>query len=69
MDHFGMDKLEVRRETLCLKFALKTYRKPKFTKWFAPNTSKVNTTSIQLPLKEIRFRKSRFNNPPIPYLT
>ena len=69
LDHFGMDKLEVRRETLCLKFALKAYRNPKFTKWFAPNTPEVNTRSIQLPLKEIRFRTSRFKSSPIPYLT
>ena len=69
LDSFVMDNLKARRETLCLKFALKTYRNPKFTKWFAPNTPEVNTRSIQLPLKKIRLRPSRFNNSPIPYLT
>ena len=69
LDHFGMTKLVVRREALCLKFAVKAYINPKFSKWFAPNTSEVNTRSIKLPLKEIRFRTRRFKNSPLPYLT
>ena len=69
LEHFGMQTLRVRREALCLKFAQKAYRNPKFTTWFAPNQSEVNTRSIKLPLKEVKTRTKRYKNSPIPYLT
>ena len=45
LDHFGIEKLSVRRELLCVKFAVKAYKNPKFSKWFVPNISEVNTRS------------------------
>ena len=69
LDHFGIEKLLVRREALCLKFAVKAYKNPKFSKWLAPNISEVYTRSSKLPLKEIRFRTKIFQNSPLPYLT
>ena len=65
---FWMKTLMERRKALCLRFALKAYRNPKFTSWFAPNYSEVNTRSEKLPLKEVRIRTKRFKNSPIPYL-
>ena len=51
------------------RFALKAYRNPKFTTWFSPTNSEVDTRSEKLPLKEIRTITKRFKNSPIPYLT
>ena len=69
LEHFGMQTLMVRREALCLRFAQKAYRNPKFTTWFAPNNNEVNTRSVKLPLKVVRTRTKRFKNSPIPYMT
>ena len=69
LEHFGMETLSARREILCLRFALKAYRNPKFTTWFATNQSEVNTRSTKPPIKEVRTRTRRFKNSPIPYLT
>ena len=48
-----IDTLESRRTTLCLKFALKAVKNPKFSGWFALNDSEVNTRSVKLPFKKI----------------
>ena len=64
-----IDTLESRRTTLCLKFALKAVKKTKFSGWFAPNDSLVNTRSVKLPFKKINCRTRRFRKSPIPYLT
>ena len=48
-----MDTLETRRTKLCIKFALKAVKNPKFSSWFAPNISEVNTRSVKLPFKKI----------------
>ena len=69
LTHFNMETLMVRREALCLRFAIKSYNNPKFTKWFAPSVGGLNTRSIKLPLKEVRTRTRRFEKSPIPYLT
>ena len=69
LTHLNMETLLDRREALCLRFALKAYRNPKFTSWFVPNASEVNTRSSKLPLKEVRSRTKRFRTSPIPYLT
>jgi hypothetical protein len=31
LDHFQIGTLQARRETLCLKFAIKAFKHPKFT--------------------------------------
>ena len=66
---FGLETLEDRREKLCLKFALKAYRNPKFTSWFVTNIPEVNTRSVKTHLKQIHTRTKRFEKSPIPYLT
>ena len=37
LKYFNIDTLKDRRETLCLKFAIKAFKHPKFSSWFAPN--------------------------------
>ena len=66
---FNLGTLEKRREDLCIKFALKAFKNPKFSNWFVPNESEVNTRSIKLPLKSVKTRTKRFKDSPIPYLT
>ena len=61
--------LEVRREKLCLKFALKALKSQKFSSWFSVNQTEVNTRSEKLPLRNIKGRTKRFRTSPIPYLT
>lgn len=64
-----VDTLESRRTKLCLKFALKAVRNPKFSSWFAPNTYQVNTRSVKPPFKKINCRTRQFRKSPLPYLT
>ena len=68
LEYFKIDSLKARREALCLKFAIRAYRNPKFTKWFPPNESTMNTRSQTRQLQPIRSRTARFGKSPIPYL-
>ena len=65
----SMKKLSERRGQLCLKFALKCEKHPKFKKWFVP-TEKLTRTR-QNPSKYIEpfTRTRRFKKSPLPYLT
>ena len=56
-------------EKLCLKFAVKAYRSPKFKSWFVINKPDANTRSVKTHLKQISTRTNRFENSPISYLT
>ena len=69
LTYFGIDTLEVRREALCFKYALKAYKNTKFSSWFTENETDVNTRIEKLPLKTIRFRTRRYQKSPLPYLT
>ena len=69
LTYFDLKTLKTRREKLCLKFALKAYRNPKFTSWFVLNKPEVNTRSVKTHLKQINTRTQRFKKSPIPYLT
>ena len=62
-----LDTLSKRREKLCLKFALKLEKNPKFTNWFVRNTN----THLRNPKKYIEpyARTNKFYNSPILYLT
>ena len=54
LDHFWIEKLSVRRALLCFKLAVNAYKNPKFSKWFVPNISEVNTrSSNQIKNKKI----------------
>ena len=69
LEHFGMKTLMERREAPCLRFALKAYRNPKFTSWFAPNNGEVNTRSEKLPFKGVKTRTARFEKSALPFLS
>ena len=69
LSYFGLETLVKRREKLCINFAVKAYRNPKFTSWFAINEPLANTRSEKLPLKQIVCRTGRYKKSPIPYLT
>ena len=67
--HFKIETLEARRETLCLKFAIKAFKNQKFTSWFVINEPTIDTRSTKPPLKHMKTRTRRFRKSPIPYLT
>ena len=69
--HLKLKSLEERREELNLKFAIKSLKHPKFTKWFKidQNNQTTRNCSNKLPLKVARTRTSKFKKSPIPYLT
>ena len=69
LEALKIETLESRRTQLCLNFALKAARNPKFYSWFAPNQTEVNTRSEKLPFKKINCRTRRFRKSPLPYLT
>ena len=70
LNHFNVDSLEARREHLCLQFAIKAYKNPKFNSWFEPNqTTTTRSGKNMTVLKEVICKKTRFKMSPIPYLT
>ena len=66
---YNIENLQLRREGLCLKFALNAYKSEKYNTWFEMNTSKRNTRSEKLKLKSVHTRTKRYQNSPLPYLT
>ena len=66
--YLNLKSLEDRREAICLKFALRAYRHPKFTLWFTRNVNTVNTRSNKTPLVIIKGRTKRYRSSPLPYL-
>ena len=68
LDHFKIGSLQARRETLCLNFAIKAFKHPKFTNWFVITDGSRDTRSVKDPLKAIKTRTRRFRKSPIPYL-
>ena len=70
LEHFKLGTIESRREKLCLDFALKALKNPKFCSWFKPNHgTKTRSGQCMKALKEVITRKSRYRKSPIPYLT
>ena len=65
-----LDPLSERRENLCYKFVLKTYRSNKFPDWF-PKTTRCHTMTLRSSRVFDMHQGStnRFQNSPIPYLT
>ena len=66
-------RLSERRYNLCLSFAKKAYRNPKYTNWFNPhpfvNTANTRSEKHELSFKPVDFRTNRFRDSPLPYLT
>lgn len=65
----GLKSLANRREEICLKFARKAIKNPKYQHWFNLDESSVNTRSKKLLLKPVSARTNRFEKSPIAYLT
>ena len=66
----NLEYLQDRRHALCLKFARKAQKHPKFSKWFCSNNQAgVDTRSDKKHLKPVQFRTCRFVKSPIAYLT
>ena len=68
----GLKSLESRRKELCLKFAKKSAKNPKYKNWFVEREKTGIPTrrkTISNGFKPIKFRTERFRNSPIPYLT
>ena len=64
----GFVNLEDRRIILCLNFALKAEKHPKFTKWFQSPVNTYNTRDKRKYL-EIYANHARYSNSPLGYLT
>ena len=65
----GLKYLSVRRNQLCLNFAKKAYKNPKYSHWFCENTDVLNTRRMKDRLKPVKYRTDRFRKSPISYLT
>ena len=68
LTYLNLKTLEERRENICLKFALRVYKHPKFSLWFTKNVDTVNTRSDKTSLVQIRGRTKRYRTSPLPYL-
>ena len=64
----ALERLEVRRIRLCLNFAIKAEKHPKFRKWFVPNTTAYETRN-KAKYKEIQANHARYAKSPLAYLT
>ena len=64
-----LETLHSRREFLCKKFARKSFKNPKFQKWFKLNNLETKTRFKQPKLLNVVSRTNRFRNSPISYFT
>ena len=69
LETLGIQRLANRRKLLCLKFALKCEKDPKFSKWFKLNTKNRNTRQKPTKYCEVYSHTERFYRSPIAYLT
>ena len=64
------DLLSDRRLKLCLTFARKCFKHPKYQNWFCPNPPETTKTRAEKTvLKMVNTRTDRYEDSPIPYLT
>ena len=64
------DLLSDRRLKLCLTFARKCFKHPKYQNWFCPNPPETTKTRAKKTvLKMVNTRTDRYEDSPIPYLT
>ena len=64
-----LNRLDTRRESLCLNFARSAIKNPKFTNWFVEDTQVIETRRLKKNLKDLHSRTKRFRESTIPYLT
>ena len=77
VNYLGSEKLSDRRSNLCLSFALKCEKNPKYRNWFAlsePAEAPLSNTrsdkeSKRTKYKPVATRTDRYMDSPIPYLT
>ena len=70
LEYFDIKTLKIRRVNLCLKFAQKAYKHPKFSTWFSQNQGVVTRSGeSNMVLKNVITRKKKFKKSPLPYLT
>ena len=65
----SLERLYTRRVALCLKFAKRSIKNPKFRNWFVEDNNIANTRRIKKNLKDVHTRTRRFRESTIPYLT
>ena len=66
LDHYGLETLEARRDTVCLKFAKKCVKNEKFRHWFHKKSA--NTRSEE-PYIRPAWKTKRYLTSSIPHLT
>ena len=65
-----LERLCVRREALCVKFAKKSHKSKKLSSlWFVDDEKIQNTRQKPKIVKPVQSRISRFENSALPYLT
>ena len=64
-----LETLESRRSRLCSKFAIKSLKHPKHSKWFKVNKKTTVTRQPQPKFCPVVWRTNRFKQSPISYLT
>ena len=65
----NLERLCVRRERQCLKFANKSLASEKFSSWFEKDENIQNTRRLVKPVKPAVARTTRFRKSPLPYMT
>ena len=65
----NIERLCVRREKLCLKFAKKSLASEKFSSWFVRDENVQNTRRLVKTVKPALARTTRFGKSALPYLT
>ena len=70
------EMLSDRRIKLCVKFAKKALKNPKFTNWFHPDDTapptiktRANQKKVKSKYKQVQTRTERYEKSPLPYLT
>ena len=66
-----IETLKERRESICLKFGLKSRKNPNFKNWFKDNPGAVNglKTRNVVNFRPVWTRTRRYGKSPLPYLT
>ena len=69
LEELNLEKLSVRRSQICLKFAKKALKHPKYQSWFKENTATSCTRARKNKLVPVNARTKRYERSPLPYLT
>ena len=69
LQELGLETLEQRRIKLCLKFALKAERNPKYSSWFIPYKKNRDTRSVPPKYCKVKASHWRSEKGPIGFLT